>query len=117
MGEATRRWIRRALWILVPGAALYYLVLGGEYGVFDVRELERSRARAVDRVDSLQATVDSLAARAEALARDTLAIERLARERYGFIRDGERLYRFVPAEASGTEPKEGSGVDPSGGRR
>lgn len=98
MAERAGRWARRALLVLVPSLSLYYLVLAGEYGAFDIRELETARGEAVRRVDSLQAVVDSLSSRADSLALDTLAIERLARERYGFVREGERLYRFVPAQ-------------------
>lgn len=112
--DGFRRWARRSFFVLVPGVALYYLTFGGEYSVFDVRELEERKARAAFHMDSLQAVVDSLEAWADSLARDTLAIERLARERYGFIRDGERLYRFLPP---GAEQESADGVDPPGGPR
>ena len=112
--EQLRGWGRRVLWLLIPGVAVYYLTFGGEYSVFDVRELEESRDGAVIRLDSLQAVVDSLTAWADSLTADTLAIERLARERYGFIRDGDVLYRFVdPGEEQGDRP----GVDRAEVRR
>ncbi len=91
--------VRRAL--LRGGIALallasgYYLTFGGEYSVFDLRELRDARDRAAARVDSLQGQVDSLRARADSLEADSLAMERVARERHGFVRDGERVYRFV----------------------
>ena len=109
MGNRARRWIRRTLLVAVPAAAAHYLVLGGEYTAMDLRELRGARAAAVARVDSLQAVLDSLRARAAALEDDTLAIERLARERYGYLRDGERLYRFV--EGAGEDAGGGGSVD------
>ena len=114
LSERVPSWGRRVLWLLIPGVAAYYLTFGGEYSVFDVRELEESRDGAVIRLDSLQAVVDSLSARSDSLAADTLAIERLARERYGFIRDGEILYRFI---RPGEEQEERSGVDRAESRR
>jgi len=74
--------------------ALYIAVAGGEYSEIDARraraELESHRSRlplARREIDSLHARIDSLQNHDEAL-------ERFARERYGFIRDGELLYRL-----------------------
>lgn len=74
--------------------ALYIAVAGGEYSELDARraraELESHRTRlplARREIDSLRARIDSLQNHDEAL-------ERFARERYGFIRDGELLYRL-----------------------
>ncbi|MFQ5690248.1 MAG: septum formation initiator family protein [Gemmatimonadota bacterium] len=106
----------------VLGAA-YYLFLGGEYSVFDVRELQRTRDQAALVVDSLEAVADSLASRADSLTGDAMSIERLARERYGFIRNGERLYRFVPAAEAGpasaadaSDPRKPGPQEVDGGR-
>lgn len=118
VGERFGRRLRQAALVLVPALALYYLVFAGEYNAFDVRELASKRAAAIRRVDSLQAMVDSLVARAESLRSDSLAIERLARERYGFLRPGERLYRFVsPQPEVAAEPTPERGVDRRGAEK
>ena len=44
--------------------------------------------------------VEALRAREDSLMNDSATIERLARERYGLIRDGEKLYRFVEDDSS-----------------
>ncbi len=82
------------LWL----AGGYYLLLGGEYSALDLRDLGTDRGRIELRIDSLGAVTDSLQAWADSLEASPVAIERVARERYGFIRDGERLYRFIPVE-------------------
>jgi cell division protein FtsB len=46
--------------------------------------------------------VDRLRSRRDSLLHDTATIERIARERYGLIRDGERLYRFADSPADST---------------
>jgi len=83
------------------GAAVYFAVFGGEYSVFELRRtraaLEAERAR----VAELRHRIDSLEAWADSLENDPAVLERLARERYGMIRDGETLYRF--AEGDSTE--------------
>ena len=104
-----RRVALRVLVVACAAGAGYYVLLGGEYSIFDLREMRQQREASARRVDSLRAVVDSLEARAEALRTDTLLIERVAREEYGLVRDGEILIRFVDpdtTEASGT--REGS---------
>ena len=84
-----------ALWV---GTA-YYLVFGGVYSVFDMQELGTQRAAANSRIDSLIARTDSLIHRGDSLATMPAAIERVAREEFGLIRDGELLVRFRSAAA------------------
>jgi cell division protein FtsB len=79
-----------ALWV---GTA-YYLVFGGVYSVFDMQELDTQRGAANTRIDSLIARTDSLIHRGDSLATMPAAIERVAREEFGLIRDGELLVRF-----------------------
>jgi cell division protein FtsB len=84
--------------LVLPGlllAAVYYAVFGGEYSVF---ELHRTRADlAAERLTlvDLEAQIDSMSAWADSLRNDPLTIERVARERFGMIREGETLYRFA----------------------
>ena len=88
-----------ALWV---GTA-YYLVFGGVYSVFDMKELGNQRDAANVRIDRLIARTDSLIHRGDSLATMPAAIERVAREEFGLIRDGELLVRFrTPAADGGT---------------
>ncbi|MFQ5890660.1 MAG: septum formation initiator family protein [Gemmatimonadota bacterium] len=112
MSERFRRYVFRAVVGLLALASLYYLFLAGEYSAFDVRALERERARAALRLDSLRAGTDSLLRRADSLIADPTAIETVAREQHGLIRDGERVYRFVePKEETIAAPREAGTVD------
>ena len=98
-----RRW-RVALAVFFLGLAAYVAVAGGEHSLMDARraeaELDRRRAELL----VLRAQNDSLALRIDSLLEDDWALERLARERYGFIRDGEYLYRV---SSGGEEAAEG----------
>ena len=91
------RWIIAS--ILVMGAA-YFALFGGDYGYFEVRRLEKEKASEEARVLELKKELDALRLRADSLTNDSATLERLAREQYGLIRDGERLYRFV--DSAGT---------------
>jgi cell division protein FtsB len=80
--------------LLLAGAA-YFAVFGGDYDAFDLRRVRRERALEEQRARQVRADVEALRARRDSLADDSATIERIARERYGLIRDGERLYRFA----------------------
>jgi cell division protein FtsB len=49
-------------------------------------------------IDSLRIEIDSLRAYAESLETNRETQERVARERFGMIRDGEIVYRIEPVE-------------------
>jgi cell division protein FtsB len=93
--ERLKRLILPTLLVL----AAYYAVFGGEHSIFAVR---RTRALLVEQaaeLERMRAVVDSLRLRADSLENDPVALERLARERFGMVRDGEVLYRFVEEES------------------
>ena len=91
---------RHLLAAAVVAAALYYAAFGGEYSAFDLLRLNRDRRDAEARLARTRREVDSLKAQALKLERDPATIERVARERFGMIKDGETLYRFVPADSA-----------------
>jgi cell division protein FtsB len=88
------------------GLAAYFAVFGGEYSLLEVRQARAERAEEAERLAELNRVNDSLRAWGESLEADSATIERLARERYGMIRDGEVLYRIAPPPDS-TEDSEG----------
>jgi cell division protein FtsB len=75
--------------------ATYYAVFGGEYSAFQLRgvraDIDGERWKLAD----VQQEIDSLSARVALLENDAETIERVAREDFGMIRDGETLYRFA----------------------
>lgn len=98
--DRRRRRTVRIVLAVVLGVALYYALFGGEYSVFELRSLSKRVLQEQARLDSLRVEVDSLEARADSLENDSATIERIARERYGMIRPGERLYRFVEEDTA-----------------
>ena len=103
-------------WLLASGLALsavYFALFGGEYGYFEVRRLEHDRAQEQVQLDRMTEELKQLESRRSALQNDSATLERLAREKYGLIRDGERLYRFVDSVAQ----RPGAVADSGKGRR
>lgn len=69
---------------------------GGEYGTADWITIRRQLADERARVAALRLELDSLAKLANDLETNPVVQERVAREQFGMIRDGETLYRVVP---------------------
>ena len=100
-------------WLMVPlvAGAAYYALFGGEYSLFEARKLERERAREQQRLTEARLEVTTLRARADSLQHDSATLERIAREKYGLIKEGERLYRFV--DSAGANPVRRDTISPT----
>ncbi len=96
--------IGRLLAVVAVIAAGIFAVQGGEYTTLDLFR-QRDRADSLRRdIDSLKRDVDSLKAFREALRKDPIVQERVARELYGLVRgDKELVYRFID-EAGPSKP-------------
>ena len=86
--------------------AAYFALFGGEYNVFEAWRLDGLREREAAELDRLRADVDGLRARADSLEHDSATVERLAREQYGMIGEGEVLYRFVEEDSTAARAPE-----------
>lgn len=75
--------------------AAYYALWGGEYAAYDLRRLRIQTAEEMRALAATRVEVDSLANVATLLEDDPATIERVARERFGMIREGETLFRFI----------------------
>jgi len=91
----------RVVHIAAAAVAAYYAIWAGEYSSFDLLRIADQRRTEEVRLAATRLEADSLRAVADRLENDNRAIETLAREHFGMVRDGEILYRFV--EVSGPE--------------
>jgi cell division protein FtsB len=84
---------------IAGGVALAAFALwGGEYGTPDWITMRRQLAEERAAVATLRIDLDSLGKLAHDLETNPAVQERVAREQFGMIRDGEVLYRVVPRE-------------------
>jgi cell division protein FtsB len=99
--------------LVLPGILLvagYYALFGGEYSYFGLRRTRAQVKREQADLAERQRQLDSLRAWADSLKVDSATLERLARERFGMIRDGEMLYRFAePEDSTAADSAEGGG--------
>ncbi len=85
--------------LIVPAmliVAMYYATFGGEYSIFELRSARAAVTDEEAALGELEARIDSLSAWADSVRSDPRTLERIAREQFGMIREGETLYRFVP---------------------
>jgi len=81
---------------LVGGLA--FGLFGGEYRAIDWWKLKRQVRDERVAIEELQLEIDSLRDYADSLETNRQTQERVARERFGMIRDGEIVYRIEPVE-------------------
>ena len=90
---------------ILPGLLLvagYYGVFGGEYSWFELRDARAAVEQEEVDLAELHRQIDSLRVWADSMQIDSVTLERIARERFGMIRDGVTLYRFAqPADTTG----------------
>ncbi len=81
-------------------AALYFFLFGGEYTFLDIWRIDRAEKQETAELEALQKEVEALQGRVDSLTTDSATLERIAREHFGLIREGERLYRFVEPDTT-----------------
>jgi cell division protein FtsB len=97
--------VRYLLGVLLLAGAAYYALFGGDYSLRELRRIREETAQEAVSLAEVRAEIERLEARADSLANDEGTIERIARERWGLIRPGERLYRFEDAAPSDSASK------------
>jgi len=84
---------RRTLLIIgTLTAAIVAFVLFSTYGVITRIQMTAEGSALETEINELRRTEDSLRTVIKTLEHDTIAIERLARERYGYVRSGEQVF-------------------------
>ncbi len=85
--------------IFIAGASLYFILPA----FMDWREQKATRERLEKRLKQQNRDINKLQRRIHALRTNPQAIERVAREKFGWCRPNEKIYHIEPSEE--TEPK------------
>lgn len=94
------RWVALVVVLL----AAVFALAGGEYGVQDLRQLRAAERAEADSVAALATVVDSLERDLTAVLTDPDVQERIAREQFGMLRDGEFGYQIRRPVADSGSP-------------
>jgi cell division protein FtsB len=84
---------RRLMLLLVIGAPILLYVCFGPRGVMKRVQLQREKTALEEQIRSAEAEQRALQAQSKALDGDKAAIEKVAREKYGMVKEGETVYR------------------------
>ena len=80
--------------ILVAVLAFVFIVLFSEHGLVDYIKLRRQLSAVNQSIGKLESENVQLKAQVDRLQKDDRYLEELARQKYGFIREGEKVYRI-----------------------
>jgi len=80
--------------ILVTILAFLFIILFSEHGLFDYFKLKRQINAANQAIGKLESENVQLKAQVDRLQKDDRYLEELARQKYGFIKEGEKVYRI-----------------------
>ncbi len=80
--------------VLAAIAAFFFVLLFSEHGILDYVRLKRQIRTTNHSIAKLEAENLMLRAQVDRLQKDDRYLEELARQKYGFIREGEKLYRI-----------------------
>ena len=71
-------------------------VLFNNKGVVQRIRLERERKEMIQKIQQAEKEQKQLQEQSKALEGDKKAVEKVAREKYGMVREGEKVYRVAP---------------------
>ena len=83
---------------VILGIPVLLLVLFGDRGILQRVRLERQKAELLETVRRAEEETGRLQAESKALEKDPKAIEKVAREKYGMARRGEKIYKVRKEE-------------------
>jgi cell division protein FtsB len=77
-------------------AALIYVFVLGDGGVIKIVQLRMKRSQLEANIAELERTTEYLQQTIALLKDDYAYIEKIGRERYGYIKPGDRVYKIIP---------------------
>ena len=84
--------------VLLTVGGLAFALMGGEYDTLDWLTLRQEIDSERQLIAELRGEVDSLSVYADAIESDSATQERVAREEFGMLREGEHGFIVVPVE-------------------
>jgi cell division protein FtsB len=88
---------------VVGGIAVLVVAAGlgifGTHAIFRVSQMKAEMAAQEREIAALRARTDALGTTAERLRNDPAYIEKIAREEYGYVRDGDTVLKFPRRES------------------
>lgn len=84
---------KRFMLRFIVGSAIALYALVGSHGILQRIRLQNQKAELVAKIQAAEKETKRLQSEAKALEGDPRAVEKVAREKYGMIREGETVYK------------------------
>ena len=85
---------RIVFWSLMGVVAL--TLISGNYGAYEIYKIQKQRTLLEQDIERLQKEHLELIKNKERAKSDMATIEKIAREKYSMIKEGERVYQVIP---------------------
>ena len=93
----SRVWANKKLSAVLAVALIICMyVLFNNKGIIQRIKLERERKEMIQKIQQAEKEQKQLQEQSKALEGDKKAVEKVAREKYGMVREGEKVYRVAP---------------------
>ena len=93
----SRLWSNKKLSAILAAALVILLyVLFNNQGVLQRVRLEREKKEMLQKIQQAEQEQKQLQDQSKALDGDKKAVEKVAREKYGMVREGEKVYHVAP---------------------
>ena len=89
--------LQRVLFFIALSALIYVFVIS-DTGMIKITQLRLERARLDRNIAELEHNCEQLEASIARLQNDDFYIEKFGRERFNYIRRGERVYKIIPID-------------------
>jgi cell division protein FtsB len=76
-------------------ATLLYAFVFGDGGIIRIMTLRHEKASLEDNIAMVDHDIESLRLEIDRLKNDPFAMEKLGRERYGYVYPGDRVYKII----------------------
>jgi cell division protein FtsB len=87
---------KRATAFVIIGFVVFLYVMFNNNGIVARIRLEMEKTEALDRIRVAEEEQRKLKDQSKALDGDPKAVEKVAREKYGMVRENEKVYKVVP---------------------
>lgn len=82
--------------LIMGGIVLFLYVFFNSNGILQRVRLELQKKEMIEKIEKAEAEQAQLKEQSKALDGDPKAIEKVAREKYGMVRENEKVYKVAP---------------------
>ncbi len=107
--DITPRFARALL--VAAGVLILVIFFAGDVGLYKLWTAQKQMKTLEAKIAGLEKENAQLGAEIELLKGDSFTIEKIAREKYGYLRPGDKVYRIITTPDNSDRPKASRPID------